>query len=270
MTHALSTHRTRTPLPWASAMMVAVMAIGGCSGSGAAPDELEVDAPLGSQARFHEMLGVELYLINEDLPDGPFAERVEIPLLTVFEAGLEEAPIVVVEIADVRCPWCARSWEANREAMAKLLKEGRVRTVFVDFPLPSHPESPDLHAWARCIGQLAGPEAFWSARDELYRMQDEIRGPEDLGSFTATLDLGRDQETLDICVSQGLELPFVQNGVRTALALEVRGTPMYYVGGLPVSGVMEGDYLLSIVERLERESAQEVLEETGLTVTTPY
>lgn len=105
-----------------------------------------------------------------------------------------------------------------------------MRLVFKDLPLPSHPAARGAHEAARCAG-AAG--RYWPYHDRLFAQQGEFERADliryakeiglDAGKFTACLDARRYRAKVDADIEQ-------------ARALDVRGTPTFFVGGTPLVG----------------------------------
>ena len=81
--------------------------------------------------------------------------------------GEPNAPVLVYEIADFQCPYCARfAVEVFPQIDSVYVRTGKVRWVFVNLPLPTH-----TNAWlaaeaALCAGAEAG--RFWAMHDRLF------------------------------------------------------------------------------------------------------
>ena len=142
--------------------------------------------------------------------------------------GAESAPVLVFEVADFQCPYCARFW---RETFPRLdsayIRTGKVRWVFVNLPLPSH-----QHAWAAaeaalCAGALAGD--FWTVHDRLFAHQDEWSAlPDPVPAFVAyAREAGVSESAFRACITADLVAPLILEDVIFAARAGVRGTPAF-------------------------------------------
>jgi protein-disulfide isomerase len=86
--------------------------------------------------------------------------------------GEPKAPVLVYEIADFQCPYCARfAVEVFPQIDSAYVRTGKVRWVFVNLPLPMH-----ANAWLAAESALcAGAEAdrFWALHDRLFAAPHE-------------------------------------------------------------------------------------------------
>ncbi|HSJ15701.1 MAG TPA: thioredoxin domain-containing protein [Longimicrobiales bacterium] len=86
------------------------------------------------------------------------------------QKGPQNAPVVVIEIADFQCPYCARfAQDVYPRIDSAYVKTGKVGWLFVNLPLPSH-----NHAWvaaeaAMCAGAVGN--RFWPVHDRIFAAQ---------------------------------------------------------------------------------------------------
>jgi protein-disulfide isomerase len=113
--------------------------------------------------------------------------------------GDPSAPLVVVEISDFQCPFCARhSLETQPAIDERYVDTGQVMWVFKNFPLAIHPQAPAAAAAAECAGEQG---AFWEMHDLLFEAVEEwsVEPPDAvLGSLAA--ELGLDQGAFAACL----------------------------------------------------------------------
>jgi protein-disulfide isomerase len=131
---------------------------------------------------------------------------------------------VVIEYADLECPFCAKAH--------LILKELRVTRVFRHFPVTSkHPRARVLAAAAEAAG-LQGK--FWEMHDSLLEDQGHLDDPhlweraERLGLDLDRFEADRRTES----VAARIESDF-RSGIRAGVAT----TPTQFVGGRPFPGV---------------------------------
>ncbi|HET6585643.1 MAG TPA: DsbA family protein [Nannocystaceae bacterium] len=168
--------------------------------------------------------------------------RVRVPVTADDPSkGAAEPLVVIVEFSDFQCPHCGRGAQAFDELVAAYPQD--VRLVFKQFPLPMHP---DAELGSRATIAAAAQGKFWAMHDRLFenrtrmKRDDVVAHAKDLGlaesAFAAALDDPRTAER-------------VQADKAFGLALGVRGTPSFFVNGVPYSGALPGDKLQAIVER---------------------
>jgi protein-disulfide isomerase len=160
--------------------------------------------------------------------DNPLATR---------SKGSPSAPVTVYEMSDFQCPYCKRFAEETFPQIERsYIKPGKVRWVFINFPLTS------VHEHAAAAGELAlcaaKQQGFWRVHDLLFQYQATWAPLKEAGPFFVSLadSAGLSKKTLLAC----LEAP----ETREALKAEAEGsqrsgatsTPTFYIEG----GLMEG------------------------------
>ena len=131
---------------------------------------------------------------------------------------------VVIEYADLECPYCAQAH--------LILKELPVKRVFRHFPVTSkHPRARVLAAAAEAAGMQG---KFWEMHDSLLEDQGHLDDPhlwERAGTFG--LDLERfERDRRSAAVAERVERDF-NSGIRAGVGT----TPTQFVGGRAHPGV---------------------------------
>ena len=86
--------------------------------------------------------------------------------------GQQSATVTVYEIADFQCPYCARfSTEVLPRIDSAYVKAGKVKWIFVNFPLPTHANAWPAAEAAMCAGGVG--ERFWPMHDRLSATQGD-------------------------------------------------------------------------------------------------
>ncbi|MBI4543655.1 MAG: thioredoxin domain-containing protein [Gemmatimonadetes bacterium] len=145
--------------------------------------------------------------------------------------GVQNAPLLVYEIADFQCPYCARfSKEIFPLLDSAYVRPGRVQWVFVNLPLPAH-----RHAWAAaeaalCAGGLA--DRFWALHDRLFAAQGEwAMSAEPIPHFLRyAREAGVPVDTFQACILEDAVAPLLLSDVLFSAASRVGGTPTFIVG----------------------------------------
>jgi protein-disulfide isomerase len=139
-------------------------------------------------------------------------------------------------MSDFQCPWCARF---ARETLPILEREyittGRVRLIFVNFPLPNHRNAVPAAELAMC-GARQGK--FWELHDLLFRTQERWSNLEQPGSYFLALgDSARaDRDALAECLRSGATREIVRADAAGSIRSGARQTPSFYIEG----GLLEG------------------------------
>lgn len=156
-------------------------------------------------------------------------------LLAARTKGNPTAPVTVYEISDFQCPYCAQFWRETLPALEReYIARGRVRLVFVNFPLPMHPNAEPAAELAMCA---ARQNKFWAVHDLLYRHQARWEGLREPGAFFLSLgdSAGANRDSLVGCVRSGATRDLVRSDAEGAYRSGARSTPTFYIeGGLLV------------------------------------
>src|SRR2546423_1378043 len=100
--------------------------------------------------------------------------------------GAAKAPVTVYEMSDFQCPYCrAFASETFPQLEKEYIKPGKVRWVFINFPLTS------VHSHASAAAQLAlcaaKQRGFWRIHDLLFQYQDTWAPLKEAGPFFVSL-----------------------------------------------------------------------------------
>ncbi|MGH7443901.1 MAG: DsbA family protein [Longimicrobiales bacterium] len=144
--------------------------------------------------------------------------------------GLPAAAVLVYEIADFQCPYCA---EFAREVYPRIdsayVATGKVQWVFVHLPMPNH-----AHAWAAseaslCAGAVANH--FWPMHDRIFASQDEWTPSDTPAAIFARYadDLGVPAEAYDLCIRNDRVASLILADVIFAASSRASGIPMFII-----------------------------------------
>ncbi len=81
--------------------------------------------------------------------------------------GAPTAPITLIELYDLHCPYCAMAHEQLDPLYRQLMAEGKLRLVFVD--LIVHPEAVVAHQYLHCAYKQLGNRTY-DLLTELYKV----------------------------------------------------------------------------------------------------
>jgi protein-disulfide isomerase/uncharacterized membrane protein/rhodanese-related sulfurtransferase len=137
--------------------------------------------------------------------------------------GNLSAPLTVVEFGDFECPGCGLSEQAARQIRAQY--GDRIRFVFRQFPLRKlHPQAEKAAEASECAGEQG---KFWEAIEKLYAEQADL-SVDALKRYAR--ELGLDQTRFNQCLDSG-EMTFrLEQDVADGHALNVIGTPTFFIG----------------------------------------
>jgi len=161
--------------------------------------------------------------------------------------GPSNAPVTIVEYADLQCPVCARLHEfVEKQLLAKY--GDKIRVIFKEFLIPGHDWSPTAAVANECAYQI-NPLAFPRYRSLIFANQNVINASNvrelllGLGN-----DAGLDRSTLAACMDSKASLPRVEAARQEGRDLGVHATPTSFVNGRIVTGLPSEAAFYKIVD----------------------
>jgi predicted DsbA family dithiol-disulfide isomerase len=154
--------------------------------------------------------------------------------------GPPDAPVTMLEFADFECPFCAHAFSVI-EALANTTYKGKIRVIFKNYPLNGHPWARTAAIAAECA-RLQNPAAFWDFARYFYSNQGQINP----GNVQKKIDeqaakLGLDDTALKACMAAPAAAQRVAQDEADGNAVHVSSTPTFFVNGIPVVGLPEGN-----------------------------
>ncbi|MFZ2310191.1 MAG: thioredoxin domain-containing protein [Patescibacteria group bacterium] len=165
---------------------------------------------------------------------------------TNYSLGPKDAPLTIIEFSDFACPFCQKAHGILKDINKKYPKQ--VRIVFRDMPL--HSNSTELALAARCVGEQG---KFWEIHDLLFENQTSLTAT---GAELTTLleslvgTLGINQEAYIKCYSDKKYLSDIGTDFGDGTALQLVGTPTWFLNYKRISGYIPEEDFLAIVEGL--------------------
>lgn len=145
--------------------------------------------------------------------------------------GNAEARVVVLEIADFQCPYCARfAVDVFPRIDSAYVKTGKVQWVFVNMPLPNHGNAWLASEAALCAGGTGN--GFWPMHDRLFDAQAEWSPSPQPGPLFRRYaqQAGASLEAYDACVAGDQVAALILQDFMFGLSRGVNGTPAFLVG----------------------------------------
>jgi protein-disulfide isomerase len=171
-------------------------------------------------------------------------------------SGSADAPVTIVEYADLECPECARMQpELENEILPQF--RNKIRIIYKDFPLP-----PTMHPWSReaaianeCAYQIQ-PQAFVPYRSAIFADQNFIN----LANVRDQLlslgeQVGVDRVKLASCLDSRSSLPRVEADLREGKLLQVDSTPTFFINGRIMVGGQPASNFSQAIDEALREAA---------------
>ena len=161
--------------------------------------------------------------------------------------GAAKAPVTVYEMSDFQCPYCrAFASETFPQLEQQYIKPGKVRWVFINFPLTS------VHVHAAAAAQLAlcaaTQRGFWRVHDLLFQYQDTWAPLKEAGPFFVSLadSAGLSKQTLLACLQSPETVEEVKADAEGAARSGAASTPTFYIEG----GLLEGAVPVKIFQQV--------------------
>jgi protein-disulfide isomerase len=157
------------------------------------------------------------------------ALRAQDDLRAARTKGSPTAPVTIFEMSDFQCPWCGRF---ARETLPTLEREyvatGKVKIVFVNFPLPMHKNAVPAAEVAMCAARQG---KFWQMHDLLFRTQARWEGLAEPGTFFLALadSAGADRDAIAACARAGQTRDLVRQDAEGSARSGATSTPTFYI-----------------------------------------
>lgn len=143
--------------------------------------------------------------------------------------GPANAKVTVIEYADFQCPYC-------RQLHNELLDlQGQIpfRWVYREFPLAIHPQADQLAKASLCA---AAQGKFWEFADAAFKEADHNSQSGFIDHLGQQLGLNRDK--MRQCLASGETRVALQEAINRGNALDVFGTPTFFINGKRYVGVV--------------------------------
>jgi protein-disulfide isomerase len=164
--------------------------------------------------------------------------------------GSPDARVEITEFADYQCPFCQTFATLQMPTIdERLIKTGRIRWRYRDFPLQQHPFARLAAHSAACADEQG---KYWDQHQRIYEGQSDWAGARDAGPIfrryakASGLDLGR----YDACMKAGKYAGRIQASYNEGVQLGVSSTPTLLVGGRLYRGGFDSDAIIKLVDSL--------------------
>jgi len=168
---------------------------------------------------------VERALQKRALSMTPGAAPASIQLDEAMGAGDADAPVVLVEYACARCPYCMKLTPQLYEAVTKGRLKGKVRLYFRPFPIRGHEGSIEGGTAFVAAARLG---KFWPFIQLLYQRYDDF----DTGKLSAwAAEVGLDKTAFEASYGAKDSRNALVAAKKEGLRNKVRATPTLYING---------------------------------------
>ncbi len=171
--------------------------------------------------------------------------------LTSRAKGEASAPVTVYEMSDFQCRFCRQfATEIFPALEADYVRSGRVRWVFVNFPLTTiHRNAASAAELAMCAARAG---AFWPVHDLLFRHQASWAPLENPAPFFLSLadSAAVPRAALSACLESGEARPEVEQDAQGAARTGARSTPSFYIEGGLLRGAQPVEVFRGILDSI--------------------
>jgi protein-disulfide isomerase len=139
--------------------------------------------------------------------------------------GDKNAKLTLIEFSDFQCPFCARhAHDTIPQLESEYIKTGKVKYVFLDFPLEFHQNAFKAAEAASCAGEQG---KFWGMHDKLFENQKALE-PNNLTNYAKDLKL--DMTKFQKCMDSGKYANKIKKDLADGQKAGVNGTPSFFLG----------------------------------------
>ncbi len=164
--------------------------------------------------------------------------------------GSDQAPVEITEYADYQCPFCQTFATLQLPTIEeRLIKTGRLRWRYRDFPLQQHEFARLAAHSAACADDQ---DKYWPQHDRIYEGQAEWAASRDAGDHFRDYAgaIGLDLARYDQCMKSGKFAGRIQASQEEGARAGVGSTPTLLVGGRLIQGRIDSDAIRRLVDSL--------------------
>jgi len=154
--------------------------------------------------------------------------------------GPANAPIELIEFSDFQCPYCLRAHPTIKQVLSTY--GDRIRFVYRNYPLPSHPNARPAAEAAQCALEQG---QFWPYHDRLFANPNKL-SDDDLKAAAAAL--GMDAGQFNACFDSHKYRARVEADMQAGNEAGVNGTPAFFINGRMLSGAQPFDEFKRVID----------------------
>lgn len=155
--------------------------------------------------------------------------------------GSPDAKVVIIAFEDFECPFCAEAYPIIREIASTY--GDQIQFVYRDYPIAEiHLSAQKAHEAAECADDQG---KFWLMHDKLYQNQDSL-AINNLKQYA--IEIGLDAEAFNTCLDSGRFTTEVEKDRTDGIAVDVRGTPTWFINGIKIEGIIPLDAFKEIID----------------------
>ena len=165
--------------------------------------------------------------------------------------GNRSAPVTIVQFSDFQCPYCSKV-EPSIDQLKAAYGPDKIRIVWVNKPLPFHPNAKPAAEAAMGVFALKGSDGFWKFHDTAFKNQSAL-SPASYETWAQAA--GVDMTKFKAGIAAHTWADRVEKDDAVATQAGVSGTPAAFINGVLVSGAQPYDKFKAVVDQ-ELQKAQ--------------
>ena len=184
----------------------------------------------------------------EDVSSDPFkAIAAKLKIDGKPTRGPKDAKVTIVEFSDFQCPYCARAHATLTDEVMKAY-EGKVKLVYMNYPLPFHKWAEPAGIATTCAFQQ-DPAAFWKLYDFYFQNQQQMT-PENVKEKSLEQLKGTkvDVAKWTDCFDNKKVADVIKADVAQGQSVGVTGTPAFIINGRKISGAQPAANFKAIID----------------------
>jgi len=186
------------------------------------------------------------------IPANPVIQVADTSGFRGYMLGSDSAALEVSEYADFQCPAC-QQWATVQfpSIEERLIRSGKVRWRYRDFPLDMHPFSRIAAHVAACASEQG---KYWEMNQKIYTWDgDWPEKSNPIGVFNDYANaVGLDRTKYDACMNTGRYAGRMRASYLEGVAAGVTSTPTFLINGrlYPGGGAVNHDMLKALLDSL--------------------
>lgn len=140
--------------------------------------------------------------------------------------GNPQAPVTVIEYADLECPYCKDYHKVLEATLKSHIASGQVKHVFRHLPLADlHPRAVDEAIAAECVARVSGNDAFWKYLTRIFTITPSNNKLDPTLLDRSAQELGVRMDAWQTCRIGSEARAQIEADVNDALRAGATGTP---------------------------------------------
>ncbi|MBN2574150.1 MAG: thioredoxin domain-containing protein [Deltaproteobacteria bacterium] len=171
--------------------------------------------------------------LDESLPAELDHGKAAVPVTDADPSwGSRDALVTIVVWGDFACPFSSRVGDSVY-ALKRAFGPAQLRLVWKNYPLAFHVDARPTAEAAMTVFALGGDDAFWRFHDLAFANQRQL-SPASFTTWAARA--GVDPGRFEVALAERQQAAKLDQDLALAARLGVRGTPYFFINGVPLLG----------------------------------